>query len=253
MRPVSPAAASAPSFLAIAALACLLSAGCAAPPRQNGPFGEERAIPRPIRTGDLFVPPRGTLRFHAAEGDHQGETVIWRRSEPDEDGRWTLTRMVEGAEQPRRVETRTRRDDGAVVLIAAENFDRNVYTTYDPPLVIMPAALGADETFRQEIKLLVHPLDDRDRVRNRGDGVQEISLKARQRVHAPGRTFDSVRVYAKFTTDVSAAKVVSETETWLSLEDDELQGPIAERYREVVKVLGLPTGRRDHLLLRQMD
>ncbi len=143
--------------------------------------------------------------------------------EPIERTRATLTTTLGAAE-------------GFRIVRSTENADA-VFTTFQPPLIAMPASLrpGAGPQ-RQECSMVVRPIDHPDRIKAQGKATQEITYEADQAVRTPAGEFFCQRISTSFTATLGPANVRVETHAWYSRGI----GLVAEESHEQVWTFGIP-------------
>ncbi len=117
----------------------------------------------------------------------------------------------------------------------------SVVTHFDPPLIAVPARLNPGQTLKQSLAMRVYPIKSPDRVKTKGQGTQEITFAARERVRVPAGEFDSARLDTLFRMALDNAKVTVKTTSWYA----EGVGLIAERSSERVTVFGLNVRSKD--------
>jgi hypothetical protein len=168
--------------------------------------------------------------------------LFWER-------RFVLTEA--GREPP--VESHYRLRDGALELVEEINHEERVEVVFDPPLVVLPAVLHAGRPYRQNLKMTVHPLGDRSRIKARGPVKQTIRFESIERIGVPAGEFDAAKVTAVFNAVLAPAEVKNTTDLWLALDVESAEPLLAERREEVTRVLFLPTTKRRLLVLERTE
>lgn len=134
--------------------------------------------------------------------------------------------------------------DGSILLISSEEAGR--LTTFDPPLVFMPAALAAGQTFEHSTSAVVRNARGRQvssgratrRVTYAGDQPADLVAQAAARV-----------ILAELELDLSPARVVTRTTFWVTD-----AGIVREQQRTDVRILGVPAESRRHdVVLRPQE
>lgn len=203
-----------PAVLAVGLLAAAL-AGCA----QNTPIDARADEPPAEVQGVAALDPVSLARDVASVTIFTGDTGSLRieRDVTPEARRWDVRRtIVGGSAAAAGGATRTQRFelqlDGSVAL--AEQIDRveGVEVVFDPPMVVLPAGLAPGAQHVQELRMTVHPLGDRARVRSRGPLVNRITFVGRQPVRTPLGERQGFRLTSRFTADLAPAEVISETD-----------------------------------------
>ncbi|HVU64619.1 MAG TPA: hypothetical protein VHC70_11625 [Phycisphaerales bacterium] len=121
-----------------------------------------------------------------------------------------------------------------------EEIDRvdKVEVVYTPPLVLIPDKLPPkavnDAIYRQDVKMVVHPLGDRTKIKAHGPAKNEIVFEGDEVVHTGAGDYTAHRITATLTAELSAAKTVDTTETWLV---DGI-GTVIQRDHEETRVMG---------------
>lgn len=132
--------------------------------------------------------------------------------------------------------------EGDVVLTSTITHRERVLTTFDPPLLLLPASIAPGESRTQSVTLTVHPLSRPDDIQDQGPATQTLTLAADQTVNTPAPIPAAV-IRVVFTVRLNAATVNRTTEQWFALTGPRLAGPIAERSDERVTALGFQVRR----------
>lgn len=184
-------------------------------------------------TDNVFTVVRGRPAGAAA-----GETFIVQRFRGD----------GSGGGEPMRESKLVILDDGSIGLAEEINRIEKVEVVFDPPLIVMPQGLSAAEGAGrvQQLRMTVHPLGDRSRVRASGPVTNTLRNMGRASVQTPAGAFESSLLVSEFTADLAPARVVNRSEQWLVPK----VGMVAEVETERTTVLGVQTRlNRDHLAL----
>lgn len=152
-----------------------------------------------------------------------------RRSEgPTPDGPWRLT--VE--------QSFVTTDRGDVAIASETNHTEDVELTFTPPMIVMPARLGADGSeFTQSIRLRVSPIGKPDQTRARGPVRVTIRHEGADAVTVDGAALPAQRVVRLFAAQLAPADVVNTTRQWFVPG----RGLVAETRQEHTRVFGVPT------------
>lgn len=229
--------------LALAGAALL--AGCQTPaPMDDALFGATTDAPSPLDAPDArpflsrsAAPASRT--FAVLGGEHDGAT---RRLETkrDPDGSILLKRSIEGADRPESIQTFHVNTGGDLVSTRETNIARDVITDFDPPLVAFPASLAPGKPFTQSLEFIIHPLDDPQKIKDRGKADVEISLVGAQTINLPSGPVDTLNVRTTLKIDFGPARVERTGDEWLIPG----AGLVAESYDEKVIILGVTSEHR---------
>lgn len=192
----------------------------------------------------------------SAKGDRGGKTLVIVRGAPPDcvcAGRtWRVKRyevdappqeareLVESDRvQPVREHEFTGLGGGAVGLVSEINRTEKVEVVFDPPMIVVPNGLSSvvsgDARIRQELRMRVHPLGDRSRVRNQGAVVNTIVYAGDEPVSTGLGDMLARKVRSEFTADLGAAKVTNVSDQWFV---DNI-GLVREIEKESTRVLGV--------------
>lgn len=133
--------------------------------------------------------------------------------------------------------------EGHAAVADEINQDEQVELVYDPPLVMLPAALEPDlsgddaHSFVQTLRMRVHPLGNRRAIKASGTARQVITHQGAAMVGTPAGERAAQHILLSFTAALKPAEVTNLTNQWLDLND----GLIAEQREERTRVLGVPT------------
>ena len=136
-----------------------------------------------------------------------------------------------------------------------EEIDRQdkVELEYTPALVVVPAKRAAGDAgtpFVQDVKMVVHPLGDRSKVRTHGPARSEITSGGDDKITTGVGVLTARKLTAVLTANLSAARTINTSEQWWA---DGI-GLVGQKDHEVTKVLGATA--RDNsstLLLKSYD
>lgn len=131
--------------------------------------------------------------------------------------------------------------DASGYIAQAEEINRieKVEIVYTPPLVVIPDKLpiqtSGNAGYQQDVKMVVHPLGDRSRVRTSGMAHSEIRYAGDETITTAGGEFTARKLQSTLAADLSAATTLNTTDQWWA---DGL-GLVFERSHEVTKALGI--------------
>lgn len=185
-----------------------------------------------------FRAPDGSRAEFAPWETGDNDRLLIERGEPDARGRYTQQRWTasEGARTLAREQRLVAGADGSVRLAEEINHAEKVEVVFDPPLVVVPAALSVGSESLERARMTVHPIGDRARTRARGTVEQTIGVGPSVRVRTPAGEFVAVPLVSEFRADLGASKVQNRTETWLAPG----VGIVAEQRHERTTALGVP-------------
>jgi hypothetical protein len=130
--------------------------------------------------------------------------------------------------------------DASGYIAVTEEIDRadKVEVVYTPALVLVPDKLPAKSSgnagYTQEVKMVVHPLGDRSKIKTHGTATNEIVFEGDEPLITGVGAYTAHRITATVTARLSAATTTDITEQWLI---DDI-GIAAERNHEETRVLG---------------
>jgi hypothetical protein len=125
-------------------------------------------------------------------------------------------------------------DNGDLVVTAIIDHKENAISHFDPPLLVMPAELFADQSRKHEVAMRVVDANDPKKVRESGRASRTITYIANQRVRTHDGDFDAKRIESRFQADLKLADVDELTVMFVRPG----AGIIAEQSTEQVKILG---------------
>jgi hypothetical protein len=224
-----------------AALTLALS-GCsstpAPPPSDFGPVREAPGAVSLTETRPLLVATSGeaSRRFTIVAGDEEGRTRILQIRAHDDQNIIQRT-MLDGDDNPLSLQNFAVAADGNLVSWRDVNYAHEVFTEFKPPMVIFPKELAPARPVTQSLEFIVHPLAERQKVKQRGRAEVTISLVGLQTVQLADGSADAIHVQTKLTVDFGAANVERTTDEWFLPG----VGLIADSFDEQIKVLGVTT------------
>lgn len=223
---------------------------------QNAPVEKPKASMTTLSAKTLSVEVANVLTY---DGDDGKSYVVVRDNPPNCHcaGKAWWVRYYTGSEQAGKAdqEAKFTIDPSGYVAIT-ERIDRveKVEVVFTPALVVMPDGLPpvawSNSNYAQDLKMTVHPLGDRSKVKSSGAVRNEILYIGDEQVTTPAGTFTARRVLSTFTADLGPAKVTNQTEQWFA----DGVGIVTEREQERTKVLGVQVRDNSGMkLLRQFE
>ncbi|MDP7348968.1 MAG: hypothetical protein QF735_12070, partial [Phycisphaeraceae bacterium] len=160
--------------------------------------------PTPIaQTDRLFRLQVGTVHYAIVDGD-EAEQIAELRIEQQDDA-WV--RHAPGG----RITHLTVDAAGNIIVTAVEDLDHDVITRYDPPLMLMPAALEPNKPIIIESSMTIVDRDDPARQVDEGTCRQLFVHDGDQVVMAPAGRFDCHRIRMKYRAKLRFAEVTTQT------------------------------------------
>lgn len=232
-----------------------------APPTAAGPIAVQKAAPAPAAplAAERFTANTAReLVYDAAGGERSGTTIVLQDALPDCHcaGRSWWVRYYDGAKTGEPFREVHLTIDASGYIAQTEEIDRldGVEVVYSPALVLVPDRLPAkasgDAAYEQEVRMVVHPLGDRSRVRTHGTATNRITFEGDERIVTGVGTFRAHRLTSVVTASLTVANTVSVSEQWLV---DGI-GVVVQRDREETRVMGAKV--RDNastMILRSFD
>lgn len=147
--------------------------------------------------------------FTVTAGDGQG-TPVEVRLEKVDDPRYPYRRHTPGGRTAHLRQT----EAGAIVVGAIEDERHNALTRYRTELPLIPADPERGEPIVTESKMVIYHLNDRDRVKDRGECTQKLVYHGPQRVTTPAGRFVAHRFSVVYRADLSLAQVKNTSRSW---------------------------------------
>jgi hypothetical protein len=134
---------------------------------------------------------------------------------------------------------------GNLLMGAVEDLKHQALTKYDPPLLVIPAAMKAGQSITVESNMTVLDRSDPRRKRDSGKCVKTIHYDADQAVNGPrGRTVCR-RLSTVFRADLGLASVEATSQEWYA----ESIGLVAEKSEEKISALIFKMGGKRAIVL----
>lgn len=241
-------------------------AGCAehhradpsAPPPPPLSLGDE-APAEPLLAAEAVSPAPRSVTLRIVSGDGKDDRLRREVAPLPEDRRPPAARAawaesvtdVDGS--PISLDDLALAQNGDVIMLRSVTYADRVITTFEPPLIVLPATLSpGGEPHTQRLTFTVHPMDNPAAIRDQGPATQTITLEAEQTVLAPG-PIAAARVRVSLALSLQAANVTKSTRAWYARPagsaDTRLAGVIAEETDERVTVLGITVRRTQRLVI----
>lgn len=112
----------------------------------------------------------------------------------------------------------------------------NVFTEFESPLVNVDSTLAPGESVTVETRAIVRDLDDRDRIKDRGDCTSTLTYDGSQKLNTPAGTFKCYRFTSEYSAKFRLAKVTNTAVAWYA---DEV-GLVAKVYNERITAVFVP-------------
>lgn len=223
--------------------AAITLAGChSAPAPTPSMFGPVRAPDGAISLEEarpFLVSTSGeaSRQFSIVAGDDAGRTRLLQvRAHDDQNILLRISLM--GDEKTQSLQNFAVNAEGNLVSWRDTNYAHEVFTEFKPPMIIFPHELGPDRpAVTQSLEFIVHPLADRQKIKQRGKAEVTISLVGAQAVNTPDGQRDAVHVRTQLAVNFGAATVERTTDEWFLPG----AGLIADSFDEQIKVLGVTT------------
>ena len=211
----------------------------APPPSQFGPVRPAESTVSLTDARPFLIATSGeaSRRFKIVAGDDEGRVRIVQVRAHDDQNILVRT-SLEDAKDPLSVQSFAVSAEGDLVSWRDTNYAHEVFTEFDPPMIIFPREFDASGApITQSVEFIVHPLADRQKVKQRGKAEVTITLLGRQAIQLPGGEADAIYVQTKLVVDFGPAKVERTTDEWFLPG----VGLIADSFDEQIKVLGVTT------------
>lgn len=218
-----------PSPIRMAACLALMLSGL------SGCADHAQVTPPPIAqedpaSADLPPPSPGDLVLGAATSTTyqglQSRRMLVERDPPtggSDTTAWTVRRFLSKGDTPidhTRPATREQRfaidASGALILLEEINRAEEVEVVFSPGLVVLPAGLSLGATQEQTLEMVVHPLGNRAKVRQRGPMNSSVTFEGRERVLVGNQEIDAFRFRSSFTATLKPASVLNESTQWFA-------------------------------------
>ena len=131
--------------------------------------------------------------------------------------------------------------DASGYIAEAEEINRaeKIEIVFTPPLVVIPDKLpiqtSGNAGYQQDVKMVVHPLGNRSKVRTSGMAHSEIHYLGDESITTAAGEFTARKLHSTLTADLSAATSVNTTEQWWT----DGVGLVFQRDHEVTKTFGI--------------
>lgn len=180
--------------------------------------------------GDLLGVNIGVWDYRVLEGERDGQVVrVVLEEAPDDADLPLRRRRADG-----RVEHLGFSEDGSVVLGAIEDPDEGVRTSYNPPLVLIPAELTEGEAQEYTSRMTVVNLEPPHRRRGSGTATRTVRYVGDETIESPAGDFRAKRIEASFRGEMTLATVTIDATEWYSPEVGLVQEKVDERVRAAV-------------------
>ena len=194
--------------------------------------------PTPIaQTDRLFRLQPSAVRYAILDGDETDQIAELRL---EQQGDAWVRHAPDG-----RITHLTTDDAGNIIVPAVEDLDHDVITRYDPPLMLMPAALEPNTPIVIESSMTIVDRDDPERQVDEGTCRQMFVHDGDQVVLAPAGRFECHRIRMKYRAKLRFAEVTTQTVRHYAPD----VGLIAEQTTEHVKALIVSWTKRQKMLL----
>ncbi len=236
----------------------MLAGACASKPAPAPEWsGEGAAVQRAV-TGEELMPEvfGGPTPGPAWYSGVEGGAPIRMRYETDRaaDGRITVREFSGDASTPTEVSEFVRTAEGGVALARVTSHDRGTVTEFVPPMLVIGASGEPGEQWRQRFALVVRPIDEPTKIRNRGTAEYTLTYTGIVRLSLDGEPVDAAAFVEEMNASLSAATVRVVTRHWYALGGGASGGPVGmvgEHHQEMISVLGLPGERTERELRRE--
>lgn len=230
-----------PGSPGVTAPADLLGRGPEAPPRETGitlqtvwPFiwaSSQGQIPR----DQVLV-----RRFDIVEGKHEGRVMLVTQRAADVPNAWRVERSLEG--DGTMIERRVQRlsDEPALYMAEFWNDERGVRMVCEPDPLTTPAVLVPGTPATNRVKMTLPTIANARRIRERGTGEMTLEYVGDQIIETAGRRFECQKTREVFVSKLKNATATRTIERWYAPDE----GLVAERWEEVVTILGGITAER---------
>ncbi len=259
LAPPHAALAAALLFAALTGCAGHNRADPSAPPRPPLSLGEE-SPPEPLAAAEAVSPAPRSANLRIVSGDGKDDRLRREVAPLPEDRRPPRVRaawaesLMNASGEPVSLDDLALSESGDLVMLRSVTYADRVITTFEPPLIVLPATLSpGGESHTQRLTFTVHPMDDPSAIRDQGPATQTITLEAEQTVLAPD-PIPAARVRINLALSLQAAKVSKSTRAWYARTTPTPAaipplGVIAEETDERVTVLGITARRTQRLVI----
>ena len=183
-----------------------------------------------INAGDVYLGGVGAVRFAVLDEDAQKTAEISIASESGSEFGGSQAR----SNGESRVEYIKTDDQGRIVMSAVLDRDENALSEFNPPLLLMPAALSAGSRQSSESAMRVVDAENRSKLREAGRATRSIEYVSDYRVRTPSGEHIAKAIEVKFNADLRLADAQEHSTLFIVPGI----GLIAEQSSETVKVFG---------------
>lgn len=187
----------------------------------------------------------GETRFSVIDEDSESpdKAIIIRRESTNEYG--SDFAIHEG---DRRSEFLKRNSDGSVAMTAVIDREENALTLFEPPLIVAPALLKANQPFTSEAAMRVVALGNPAKHRERGTARRSITYVDDVLLRIGSREIPVARIEIRFDADLRFADADELTTLYVARGID--GGVILQLSREKIVILGTFPRTTERTLLR---
>ncbi|MCE9618531.1 MAG: hypothetical protein K8R92_01315 [Planctomycetes bacterium] len=191
-----------------------------------------------VEAKDLYPAAEGTSLWRVESGADEGDVIEMKVSRAA-DGAWSI-------EEPGQRVTRLQwNEDGSCAMHGVDSLTERTRSVFDPPLPMCPTRLTSASPFESSSAMRVESTDT-GKERDRGPAARTLTIEGKANITTELGTFDCTVVTMQFTAALRHAAVERSVTIWSA----QGIGPIAERTREKVVVLGLFPRTADRLLVK---
>lgn len=137
-------------------------------------------------------------------------------------------------------------DDGSVVMVATESHADAALSLFTPGLLMAPAELAAGSPVEATVQMRVVSLPDGTRERDTGHGWRRTTLAREDVIRTPLGELTCMRVDVDFDANLGIAEAKVRSQRWILPGT----GPVAERWRQRITVLGLLPSQVERTMVR---
>ncbi|MDZ4753218.1 MAG: hypothetical protein SGJ11_01820 [Phycisphaerae bacterium] len=139
------------------------------------------------------------------------------------------------------------REDGSVALVAVDSHPDNATSVFDPPLLLAPRQLNADDEIRSEARMKVVGISNPASVRDRGTGTRTVRYVRDEEAVWRGAPTRAKVVEVEFVATLGTAKAERHSTLWIVPGE----GVVAERWSETITILKLFTKKNSQFAIRE--
>lgn len=175
----------------------------------------------------------------SADSSNPARMDITRTLPPNDRGEWIVHRVPvrKGAlDNKKRSDVTLKVDEqGAIYVVQSVEAAENVFTEFNPPMLMLPAEMKAGQTLTSTFHMVVRPLGRPDEVSTEGDATNTVECLGHETISTPSGTYETVKIRSTLKALMGNVEVENVTVSWFAPQ----HGIVAETRTQRVVAMGL--------------